>query len=181
MNAAAATSESHPEHRAYLLLGSNIQPEKYLPAACRELAGLGHIVCTSPVYESRAIGDVDSPNYLNAAVLLATSLSSQQLRCLLREIEARLGRVREPGNRNAARTIDIDIVLFNQECIKTKDLCLPNPLIRERLCVARPLADIDPNYVDPVTGQRLLHIAANLNHSARLTLRPDVILGGDGL
>src|SRR5262245_37053189 len=101
-------------HRAYLLLGSNIDPERNLPAACRLLAAHGRIVAASKVWESEPADGSAQANYLNAAVLLETRHTADDLRrSVLPGIESGLGRVRDPHDKYAARTIDIDIALFD--------------------------------------------------------------------
>jgi len=107
-------------NRAYLSLGSNIEPERYLPAAVQRLARFGQIRAVSHVWQTQPVGLVDQPDFLNAAVLLETPLSAAALRQqVVARIEQDLGRART-GNKNAPRTIDIDIVLFNGHGPKTK-------------------------------------------------------------
>ncbi len=163
-------------HRAFIALGSNIDPERHLPQAVHLLAGLGQLRGTSRVYESRAVGDPESANYLNAAVLLLTPLSPLELRHAGKSIESQLGRVRVPGNPNAPRTIDIDIALYDQATLEVEGRLIPDPQIRERSFVAMPLADLDPDYLDPVSGQSLAAIAATLQSAGDLVLRADVVL-----
>ena len=164
-------------HRAYLLLGSNIDPEQHLPAACRELARHGTIVCASRVWESPPADGSAQANYLNAAVLLETACSAEELRAtILPQIETALGRVRDPQDRYAARTIDIDLALFNEAVHEVGGARIPDPDILTRAFVAVPLAEIDPGYVHPQTGQTLAEIAAALGGGAGLALRRDVEL-----
>lgn len=102
-----------PMHRACLLLGSNIQPEKNLPLAVTLLHKQLTILQTSSVWESKAVGS-DGPNILNAALLVLTSLEAEMLKeQVLHPLEAQLGRVRT-GDKNSPRTIDLDILLFDQ-------------------------------------------------------------------
>lgn len=162
-------------HRAYLLLGSNIDPERNLPAACGLLANHGTILRTSQVWESSPADGSDQANYLNAAVLLQTRHTAEELRVhILRAIETALGRVRDPLDKYAARTIDIDIALFDHEVLEVGGAQVPDPDIARRNFVAVPLAEIDPDYVHPVTGQMLHEIAARLRVGAELKLRLDV-------
>lgn len=164
-------------HRAYLLLGSNIDPEVHLPSACRCLAAHGRIVRTSRVYESPPADGSDQANYLNAAVLLETLHSPSQLRRdVLPAIESDLGRVRDPQDKCAARTIDIDLVLYDRDVIDEPDLRIPDPDIERRPFVAVPLAEIEPGYVHPATGRTLGEIADGLGGRPSLRLRDDVAL-----
>jgi 2-amino-4-hydroxy-6-hydroxymethyldihydropteridine diphosphokinase len=168
-------------NRAYLSLGSNIEPEKYLPAAVRELCQLGTITAVSKVYESAPVGDENQAYFLNAAVLLETELSAVNLRLnAIAEIEQRLHRVRDPDNVNAARTIDIDIALFNHDIIAIEHRRIPDPDILTRPFLAVPLAELDPEYLHPGEGQTLHEIAFSLTANSaksRLRFREDVQLG----
>jgi 2-amino-4-hydroxy-6-hydroxymethyldihydropteridine diphosphokinase len=164
-------------HRAYLLLGSNIDPERHLAAACALLSRHGTIRRVSRVYESPPADGSAQPNYLNAAVLLETSHAARELRSgILPEIEQTLGRVRDPHNRYAARTIDIDLALFDTDVVELDGARIPDPDILTRAFVAVPLAEISPDYVHPEHGRTLAEIAADLGGSSHLVLRNDVAL-----
>ncbi|HUG94037.1 MAG TPA: 2-amino-4-hydroxy-6-hydroxymethyldihydropteridine diphosphokinase [Planctomycetaceae bacterium] len=164
-------------NRAFLALGSNIDPERNLPAAVRELARFGRIVRVSNVWESPPADDLDQPDFLNAAVLLETPLSADALwHRVIPEVEQALGRVRDPANKNASRTIDVDLSLFNRETLVIDDRRLPNPDLLSRAFVAVPLAELDAAYVHPQTGRTLAEIAASLSGAAGMRLRSDVVL-----
>ena len=162
---------------AYLSLGSNIDPARNLPAAVTHLAQFGQVGAVSTVWESLPLGFSDQPNFLNAAVILETELSAQALREeAIAEIETALGRVRTE-NKNAPRTIDIDIMLFNRDVMRLKHRHIPDPEVLERPFVAIPLAEISPDYVHPETGQRLRDIAQQFDAtSAGMHRRDDVVL-----
>lgn len=165
-------------NRAYLSLGSNISAEKNLLDAVRLLSKYGKLLATSSVWESGALGEEDQPNYLNAAVLLETPLSAEALRRhAIPHIENALGRVRHPHDPNAPRTMDIDIMLFNRDIISLNDRHIPDAEIMEREFVARALAEIDPDYVHPETGQTLSEIACGfLAERSSLKWRNDMQL-----
>ena len=164
-------------HRAYLLLGSNIDPERNLPAACRQLAAHGQIVRVSQVWESAPVDGSKQANYLNAAVLIETMHSAKDLRCrVLPGIESALGRVRDPRDKYAARTIDIDIALFDSDVLEVAGARIPDPDLERRPFVAVPLAEIDPDYVHPENCRTLSQIAAALGDRSDLKLRSDVQL-----
>jgi len=173
-------------NRAYLSLGSNIKPEENLPAAVRELRAFGRVLAVSSVWESapfaadattdRATRPAGS-NFLNAAVLLETDLSPGDLYDqVIAAIEQRLGRVRDPYDKNAPRTIDIDLSLFNHDVLEFAGRRIPDPDIIKRPFVAVPLAELDPDYVHPTEGRRLADIAALCASSSGLRPRPDVRL-----
>ncbi len=166
-------------NRAYLSLGSNVEPEHHLVEAVRRLAGRCRLLAVSPVYETRPVGKTDQPNFLNAAALVETELSAARLKEVLAAIEAELGRVRT-ADKNAPRTIDLDISLWNDDILDLGSRHIPDPEIGRFPHIARPLADLAPGYVHPETGRTLAQIAAGLPQVG-LQLRPDVSLppGGD--
>jgi 2-amino-4-hydroxy-6-hydroxymethyldihydropteridine diphosphokinase len=166
-----------PANLAYLSLGSNIEPARNLPAAVTHLAQFGRVQAVSGVWESPPLGFNDQPNFLNAAVILETELSAQALREeAIAAIETALGRVRTE-NKNAPRTIDIDIMLFNRDIICVKQRHIPDPELLERPFVAIPLAEIAPDYVHPETGQTLKDITRRFDaFSAGMRRRADVAL-----
>ncbi len=165
-------------NRAYLALGSNIDPEKNLPAAVRYLVEFGRVLATSRVWETVPVGFAAQPNFLNAALLLETPLSARD--CWLRaiaDVEQRLGRIRDPRNKNAPRTIDIDLALFNRDVLEVERRQIPDPEILERPFLAIPLAELDPAYRHPEDGRTLAEIARLFEPAVSgMTLREDVVL-----
>jgi 2-amino-4-hydroxy-6-hydroxymethyldihydropteridine diphosphokinase len=138
---------------ACLLLGSNIQPEVYLPRALKMLAERFPIECISHAWETAAVG-ASGPNYLNAAVLLWAPHDEQWMKAeVLRPLEARLGRVRG-ADKNAPRTIDIDPVVWDGRLL---DADLGKYAHR-----AVPVAELLPDYPDPQTGDPLEMVAQRL-------------------
>jgi dihydroneopterin aldolase / 2-amino-4-hydroxy-6-hydroxymethyldihydropteridine diphosphokinase len=165
-------------NRAFLLLGSNIDPQHNLPEAVRRLASRCRLVAVSPVYESRPVGTTNQPNFLNVAVLIETRHAAGELKTeVLQSIEQELGRVRTQ-DKNAPRTIDLDIVLFNDEVLELGHRHIPDPDLLRFSHVARPVADLAPQYCHPETGQTLAEIAESLP-SVGLILRPDLDLSGN--
>jgi dihydroneopterin aldolase/2-amino-4-hydroxy-6-hydroxymethyldihydropteridine diphosphokinase len=162
-------------NRAFISLGSNIEAERNLPAAVRRLAARCRLVAASPVYETRPVGTTDQPNFLNAAVLVETELQAGELKAeVLQAIEQALGRVRSE-DKNAPRTIDLDISLFNDQVMTLGDRRIPDPEILEFAHIAWPLADLAPGYRHPETGQTLEEIAQGLSQDG-LVRRRDVVL-----
>ena len=143
-------------HRAYLSLGSNIEPEAHLRAAIAELrARFGEIV-VSPAYRSRAIG-FDGPDFLNLAVAIDTDLDPVALDAWLHDLENRHGRRRDVP-RYASRTLDVDIVLFDDLVVDGPgQLRIPRPELKEAF-VLRPLSDIAPGVRDPMSGKTLAEL-----------------------
>jgi 2-amino-4-hydroxy-6-hydroxymethyldihydropteridine diphosphokinase len=164
-------------NQAYLSLGSNIEPERNLVAAVQRLAQFGRVRAVSAVWETVPMGLRDQPDFLNIAVLLETALSAQALReQAIASIEEALGRVRTE-NKNAPRTIDIDIMLFNRDVLQVGRRHIPDSEVLERPFVAIPLAEIAPEYVHPETGQTLQEIAQRFDpEAAGMRRRDDIVL-----
>ncbi|MFV0442501.1 MAG: 2-amino-4-hydroxy-6-hydroxymethyldihydropteridine diphosphokinase [Planctomycetaceae bacterium] len=165
-----------PNHVA-LLLGSNLDPWHHLPRAVVALRELGRIVGVSHVWQSAPLGDPHQPDYCNLAVLLETELTLEHLWSVdgsLRTIETALGRVRDPGNKNAARTIDIDVSLFNEEERTLRGKAVPDPDLQSRACAAVPVSEL-PEVSWPAGGWRALaRLADRLQAEQPLQPRPDI-------
>ncbi len=161
--------------RAFISIGSNIEPEKYLPLAVARLGELGTVVALSQVYQGPALADTPQADYLNAAAVVATQLEPLAIRARLREIEAGLGRVRS-ADKCAPRTIDLDLCLYGDVVLNTEELTLPDPDIPVRAHLAIPFAEIARGFPYPGTGEPLGVLAERLRPSARLAVRPDIVL-----
>ena len=147
------------DNLAYLSLGSNIAPEKNLPAAVRLLATMGRLVAVSSVWETAPLGVINQPNFLNAAALVETDMPALEFKQkILQHIEQTLGRVRH-ADKFGPRSIDIDLMLFNQQILDLDHRRIPDAEVLERAFVAIPLAEIAPDYCHPETGQTLSEIA----------------------
>lgn len=163
-------------HSAWIALGSNISPERFLPEAVRELRSLGTVFKTSSVWQSAPVGDIHQADFCNAAVLMMTSYSPVQLKMELRIIEARLGRQRDPLNKNAARTIDLDVVLYDDCVLKTAEIVIPDPELTARPFLATPLAELTPDLPHPEMGETLEAIARRIGGTDSLQQRLDIVL-----
>ena len=153
-------------NRAYLSLGSNIEPEENIKAALHLLASHTRLVAVSTIWETEPVGFQEQANFLNGAVIIETTLTAPLLKeTVLSQIEQDLGRKRT-SNKNAPRTMDLDIILFNQDVLEYDGRHIPSPEILERAFVAIPLAELAPDYVHPLTGQTLAEIAARFDHCA---------------
>jgi len=161
--------------RVFVAVGSNIDPEENLRAAVASLLADERVTVegASPVYETVPVGRVDQPRFLNAAVLLRTPLSARELKDeVLLEIEESLGRVRT-SDKNAPRTIDLDIVLFNYDLVEVGGRHIPDPDLLKYPHVAVPVADLAPYYVHPEAGDTLGEIASLLGREG-MRARDDV-------
>lgn len=159
--------------QAFLALGSNIEPETYLPLAIAKLEIMGRRQAVSTVYQNPALGPEPRPDFLNAAVLVESDLPPLEIRRILRDIEAELGRVRS-ADKYAPRTIDLDLCLLGDTILNTPELTLPDPDLLTRAFLAITMAELSPDFLHPVTKEPLAEIASRLRPGANLTPRPDV-------
>ena len=125
----------------YLSLGSNLgDQEANLRAAIQNLEELGHVVATSSFYETGPVDLKDQPWFLNCAVKLETELMPKQLMKALLALEEGMGRRRKQPK--GPRTIDVDIVLFGNSVIESKELVVPHPRMHVRRFVLEPMVEI---------------------------------------
>jgi 2-amino-4-hydroxy-6-hydroxymethyldihydropteridine diphosphokinase len=138
--------------RVAIALGSNLGARRqYLDRALLELARVVRIDRVSTFVETVAVGADPQPDFLNGALVGTATLSAPDLLGRMLAIESELGRTRPyPG---AARTIDLDLLLYGDSVIDRPGLTVPHPRFRERRFVLEPLAEIAPEMVDPVTGR----------------------------
>lgn len=155
--------------RAYLSLGSNIDPESNLRSAVAALRGRFGEVRVSPVYCTPAVG-FDGPDFLNAATAIETDLDVHALDAWLHALEDAHGRRRDLP-RFASRPLDIDIVFFDHLVMDGPGhLQIPRRELGQTF-VLKPLADIAPDFVDPVSGRTLAQLwAAHPQHATPLLL-----------
>jgi 2-amino-4-hydroxy-6-hydroxymethyldihydropteridine diphosphokinase len=153
-------------HQAYLSLGSNIEPEMNLPKAIQLLLEYGEVRKVSSVWESEAVGS-EGPNFLNACVLFITPLLYPELKeRVINPVEAKLGRKRS-ADKFAPRTIDIDIVLFDDKSCNDK--------FWKQAFVVVPLAEIYPNYQNPIAPESIAETATRLRQKIWMETRPQVL------
>jgi 2-amino-4-hydroxy-6-hydroxymethyldihydropteridine diphosphokinase len=156
--------------RAYLSLGSNIDPERHLRAAVAELGGRFGAIDVSPVYRSAAVG-FDGPDFLNLAIGLDSDLDAPALDAWLHALEDRHGRRRE-GPRLGSRTLDVDIVLFGDAVVDGPGrLRIPRPELGEAFVLV-PLCDIAPAALVPPDGVAVAELEARLERPADLRRVP---------
>ena len=133
--------------RAFIALGSNLDPERHLPAALRLLAERVCLVAISTFYASPALDRPEQPDFYNGAVEIDTDLPPCELKyAVLREIEAALGR-RRGADKYAAREIDLDLIWYDNLVVNEPELVLPDPEIAARPFLAVPLAELAPDLV----------------------------------
>jgi 2-amino-4-hydroxy-6-hydroxymethyldihydropteridine diphosphokinase len=142
---------------AYIGLGSNLaHPRRQIATALQRLAQLpaSRLVGVSRNYLTAPLGTPDpQPEYVNAVALLRTALAPRALLARLHALERRQRRQRGPHvPRNAARTLDLDLLLYGARRLRSRTLTLPHPRMHERAFVLRPLLDVDPAAVVPGHG-----------------------------
>lgn len=145
-----------------VLLGGNIGDKvtNFTKAIYLIEEKIGKVVEKSSLYESEPWGYEDVYQYLNAVIIVKTNLSAKEsLRALL-QIEVRLGRTRNQTKTYAARTIDLDILFFNQDLIDDKELKVPHPLLHERKFTLIPLKQLLPNYHHPVLKKTISYLCS---------------------
>lgn len=148
-------------NRAILLLGSNIEPKFNIQKALELLSRFATIEKQSNIWETEAIGST-GPNFLNMAVEIETSLDDSQIKTdFINPIETKLKRIRT-SDKYAPRTIDIDIIFFNEDLIELN--------IWDKLFIALPVSEINPNIKNINTGETILAIVEKLKSSAKAEL-----------
>jgi 2-amino-4-hydroxy-6-hydroxymethyldihydropteridine diphosphokinase len=147
---------------AVIALGSNLGDRRgHLQWAVERLSAHLPDLRLSSIIETDPVGvDQPQPPYLNAVVAGHTGLDAEQLLIVLLGLERQRGRLR-PSAR-APRTLDLDLILFGDEVIETDSLVVPHPRFRQRAFVLKPLAELLPEVVDPVTGRSALELLEKL-------------------
>ena len=145
----------------YLCLGSNLgEREENLMQALTLLSQNIKIEKVSSIYETEPIGYKEQPFFLNLVCQISTNLSPEELLHLAKTIENKMGRV--PSFPDAPRLIDVDIILYDNQVIRTKDLIIPHADMSNRAFVLMPLVEIAPGLVHPQGGKSIADLAASV-------------------
>jgi len=145
----------------YLSLGSNMgDREENLSKAVKQLGGKLIIKELSSIYETDPVGYEQQPKFLNAVVSGMTELDPFELLGFIKRLEGALGRV--PNFQNGPRTIDIDILFYNNIVLNTPQLTIPHPRLAERAFVLVPLSEIAPDLICPLRQKKVSSLLANL-------------------
>jgi 2-amino-4-hydroxy-6-hydroxymethyldihydropteridine diphosphokinase len=140
-------------HDAYIGLGSNLaDPQAQIRTALTALNAIPRtrLVRASSLYRTAPVGHADQPDFINAVARVRTELAARTLLEELLAVERSRGRVR--SFRNAPRTLDMDLLLFDLECILDQDLVVPHPRMHERAFVLVPLWEVEPEAFVPGRG-----------------------------
>ncbi len=160
--------EMTESHIAYLSAGSNLgDREASLKSALSHLGAFGVLVRrVSSIYETEPVGVTDQPWFLNLAAEVETPLAPKELLASCLAIEARHGRSRpSPG---AARSLDLDILLYDDIVIDEPQLRIPHPRMAERRFVLEPLAEIAPELIHPVLRKSIRDLLASCPDPAQV-------------
>jgi 2-amino-4-hydroxy-6-hydroxymethyldihydropteridine diphosphokinase len=150
-------------NRVFITIGSNIEPTKNIKSCLNLLSDKCTILRISPIYVTQPVGTINQPDFHNTAVVVHTPFTAQELKnTILLPIEESLDRKRV-DDKNAARTIDLDIALYNYEVFDYQGRHIPDPDILRYAHIAVPLSDLAPYYVHPETGQSLAEIASSMS------------------
>jgi len=160
-----------------IAIGSNLDSDfgssqQIVKAAIKALDRFGQIqiLRVSNWYQTKAVtlSELSQPDYINGCATLQTTLSPIALLTRLLDVEVQFGRIRRA--KWDARTLDLDLLLYENYILNTPDLIIPHPRMVDRTFVMLPLAEIAPDWIHPVTGDRIDRMAQNLMN---IRQRPD--------
>jgi 2-amino-4-hydroxy-6-hydroxymethyldihydropteridine diphosphokinase len=152
------------KHSVYIALGTNLGDRSAnLDSALASLPPAVNIISCSPVYETPPWGYLRQSSFLNQVVKCETRLNPEELLDYLKAIEKRLGR--KPTFLFGPRTIDLDILFFDDLVLETSDLTIPHPLLEERDFVLVPLADLDSDLKHPVSRKSIRELLESVDIS----------------
>jgi 2-amino-4-hydroxy-6-hydroxymethyldihydropteridine diphosphokinase len=157
----------------YLLLGGNkgdkLQTLQQTIAKLEQEVGC--VIKQSGIYVTAAWGNTNQPDFFNQAICIETQLSPFDLLVKILAIEESLGRVRT-DKKWAERTIDIDILFYNDEIIDTPDLKIPHPFIQERKFVLIPMLDIAAKFMHPQLNKSIQTLLNECEDTLKVSENP---------
>jgi len=151
--------------RVYVSIGSNIEREQNIRAAVQALRNRFGALTLSQVYENQPIG-FEGENFYNLVAAFDTDIPPEAVSVILHDIEQRRGRKRGPS-RFTSRTIDLDLLLYNDLIREQVTLHLPRREIDEYACVLRPLAELAPEARHPRSGETFATLWARFDQTAQ--------------
>lgn len=169
MESKFATTAPNNENIVFLGIGGNLGDRLANLRSAINLIGdrIGKLEKVSSVYLSEPWGFNHAKYFTNIVAKVRTALSADETLASALQIEAELKRTRS-GNGYEGRTMDIDVLFFNDEIIRTKSLVVPHPLICQRLFVLLPMQEIEPDFVHPQTGKTILELAGICTDSGKI-------------
>lgn len=165
-------------HLVYLALGSNLgNRSENLQSAINYLEPDVLVINCSPVYETPPWGYEDQPKFLNQVIEIKTGLAPGELLEYVKTIENEIGR--EETFRYGPRSIDIDILFYDDLVINSPPLIIPHARISERAFVLMPMAELDPAFIHPVLGETIERLLRNVDNQGIMYYSPGVCPGED--
>lgn len=148
--------------KVFIGLGGNIGnvQETFVKVIAIVEEKIGSVINQSSLYKTAPWGFKDQNDFLNKVICVNTNLSPADVLKNLLTIELMMGRNRNANNKNAPRTIDLDILFYDDKIIADDNLVVPHPRLHLRNFVLGPLAEIEPNYIHPVILKKIKEIAA---------------------
>ncbi len=145
-------------NQAYISLGGNLGNTEHIFVEALQLIELriGNIILKSSLFQTAAWGNAEQDDFLNQVILLETNLNPQNLLDNLLTIELHFKRERIVHW--GPRTLDLDILYFNQEIIQTENLTVPHPRIKERRFILIPMHEISPYWIDPASSKPIAEL-----------------------
>ncbi len=153
-----------PQHRVYLGLGANLgDRQNNLVQALQHIRGRATVEQISACYETKPVGYLHQPDFLNIACRISTELGPAELLTFLKQIESRMGR--EKTVKDGPRPIDIDILLYDDLVLQSENLIIPHPRLHERGFVLVPLADIAADIVHPTLQVSIADLRSGIDNT----------------
>jgi 2-amino-4-hydroxy-6-hydroxymethyldihydropteridine pyrophosphokinase len=158
--------------KIYILFGSNIGNKKQYILDAQNLVkqNIGEIIAESSLYESEAWGFACDDSFLNKIIVVESNLNAFEILDITQKIELQLGRVRETTNSYQSRTIDIDILFYDNKILETENLTIPHPQIQNRKFTLIPLAEIASDFVHPKLQKTILELLKKCNDNGCVTI-----------
>lgn len=147
----------------YLLIGGNLgNRESNMQKALNLISvSIGNVIKKSSIYQTAAWGNTNQPNFLNQVLVCETALNPQQVLTQIHIIETIFKRIKL--EKWGSRTMDVDILFYNDCIIDTPNLKIPHPLLTERRFVMVPLYEIAPQLIHPILKTSITHLYNNCN------------------
>ena len=155
----------------YISIGSNIGNRIVnIEQAILKLSSFSQIICQSSFYETQPWGYLDDANYINIVVKIKISCSPIILLRKLKNIENSMGRKENSTSTYMPRIIDLDILFFNNLVVCSDVLIIPHKELYKRNFVLKPLAEIAPNYICPMTNKKVHQLSTECQDRSRISL-----------
>ncbi|OQX98670.1 MAG: 2-amino-4-hydroxy-6-hydroxymethyldihydropteridine diphosphokinase [Bacteroidetes bacterium 4572_128] len=159
--------------KIYILLGGNLGDRAYfLRKSIKEISQkIGKILKKSSIYESKSWGFSSEKNFLNQVILINSNLSPYKLLECSKKIEKKLGRIKKSKDKiYENRTIDIDILFYENEIINDENLQIPHKLLHKRKFTILPLCEIAPKLYHPLLKKNIENILKDCKSNEEITI-----------